>query len=441
MARPQSIALGGYFPAPQHLLPNLASLVRFELPESETRHVLVDPCVGGGEAITALRDLWFGPVRTTKLFGELDATIHGVELEKHRFDRASWLLASKTSDRFKDSVLEADAFHVEIIPEDGASLLFLNPPYDIDPIEGRLEQRFLRRWTPCLTPGHGVLIFLVPYYALKASASYLARSFTDLHAWRFPDEDFDNFKQCVLLGRRRESDLPANDFDTKRIEKWAESPDSMPVLETLPSPLYGVTGEHPGLTLKKLELDVQGLAESLHPWENSSLFGTDRSVHELIGAPYQVALPPRPAHLALALSAGSLNGKRLEPDRPSLPPILVKASLRRDFVVVKHQYNKDGDPTGTLQLWRQRLGDRPQSSDLLLGGNSRTTEALRSVRAFPDDETACDAATAAGLLVDLQHQVLSEPWGRYADSVRRRAGPERCRPGRGRSSRPRRGGS
>jgi hypothetical protein len=367
--------------------------------------------VGGGEAIAALRDLWFGPVRTTRLFGELDATIHGVELEKHRFDRASRLLASKTSDRFKDSVLEADAFHVEIIPEGGASLLFLNPPYDADPIEGRLEQRFLRRWTACLTPGQGVLVFLVPYYALKASASYLARSFTDLRAWRFPNEDF-NFKQCVLLGRRRESELPANDFDTKRIEKWAESPDSMPVLETLSSPLYGVSGEHPGLTLKKLELDIQGLVESLHPWEDSSLFGTDRSVYELIGAPYPVALPPRPAHLALALSAGSLNGKRLEPDRPGLPPILVKASLRRDFVVVKHHYNRDGDPTGTLQVQRPKLTLHALRLDTLSFHEMLPGTSPSDARELPDFNSAdlvTAYSTSLGRLMREQFPAIHDP--------------------------------
>ena len=38
-------------------------------------------------------------------------------------------------------------------------------------------------------------------------------------------------------------------------------------------------------------------------------------------------------------------------------------------------------------------------------------------RPFAPDRVLSDE----GHLVDLQHQVLSEPWGRYADSVRRQA--------------------
>ena len=58
-------------------------------------------------------------------------------------------------------------------------------------------------------------------------------------------------------------------------------------------------------------------------------------------------MPPRPAHIALALSAGMLNGKRLAPNRPGLPPLLVKGSLRRDFRVVEEKFNKEGIRTGS----------------------------------------------------------------------------------------------
>ncbi|HEX4959752.1 MAG TPA: DUF6094 domain-containing protein [Thermoanaerobaculia bacterium] len=357
MARPESIALGGYFPTPMHLLPSLASLVGFRLPKSKDRHVLVDPCAGDGEAVTVLRDLWFGPARTSRRFGVLDAHVFAVELEKDRYHIARKRLASWDHARGHkwDTVLDSDAFHVDIQPHDGASLLFLNPPYDTDPVHGRLEHRFLQRWTQCLMPGEGVLIFLVPYYALAASASFLACQFSHHRAWRFPDEDFASYKQCVLLARRRASALPDNDVDRARILKWADSPGSLPVLKTLASPVLTVAGEHPGLELERLALDVEGLVQGLRPWDNSPPFGTHRSVHELIGARYEVAMPPRPAHIALALAAGMLNGKRLVPNRPGLPPLLVKGSLRRDFVVVEEKFNKEGELTGSLQVQRPKL--------------------------------------------------------------------------------------
>jgi hypothetical protein len=66
-------------------------------------------------------------------------------------------------------------------------------------------------------------------------------------------------------------------------------------------------------------------------------------------------MPPRPAHIALALAAGMLNGKRLVPNRPGLPPILVKGSLRRDFVIVDRRFDQEGRPTGTVQVQRPKL--------------------------------------------------------------------------------------
>ena len=50
----------------------------------------------------------------------------------------------------------------------GAGLLWLNPPYSAEAEHGRLEDRFLRRWTDVLTPGSGMLVYIVPWYALRA---------------------------------------------------------------------------------------------------------------------------------------------------------------------------------------------------------------------------------------------------------------------------------
>jgi hypothetical protein len=356
MARPASIALAGYFPTPAHLLPSFASLVGFSLPSSKSPHVLADPCAGDAQAITTLRNLWFGEERLCRSHNVHDAQLVLVELEQERFRAAEKRLPffSSYGGRW-DTVLEADAFHVHIKPADGASLLFLNPPYDTDPVEGRLEQRFLKRWTQCLMPGDGVLMFVVPHYALAASAHFLACQYTDFRAWRFPDEDFAGFKQCVLVARRRTMALPENDLDRKRVARWSESPDIMPVLKELAAPAFTVRGSRPGLTIEKVPLDVEGLVDGFRPWANSPMFGTHRSVHELIGARYEVAMPPRPAHIALALSAGMLNGKRLTPNRTGLPPILVKGSFRRDFVVVEEKFNKDGALTGSVQVQRPKL--------------------------------------------------------------------------------------
>jgi hypothetical protein len=104
MARPASIALAGYFPAPAHLLPSFASLVTFSLPQSRSPHVLVDPCAGEGEAIIGLRNLWFGEERSSQRH---DAHLFLVELENGRFQAAEAQLSQHSSYGARwDTVLE-----------------------------------------------------------------------------------------------------------------------------------------------------------------------------------------------------------------------------------------------------------------------------------------------------------------------------------------------
>ena len=257
MARPESIALGGYFPTPSDLLPSLASLVRFE--SQDRLHVLVDPCAGDGAAIAALRDRWFPrPNR--------DVAVYAVELEEQRARSLRTHLGSNV-------VQSCDAFHLEITPQDGASLLYLNPPYDVDKVYGRLEQRFLERWTAALLPGHGVLMFLVPFYALQASAGFLARNFQDLRAWRFPDPFFEVYRQCVLVARRRDTPLRENPLDQKRIERWAADATLLPELGELSGAPLRVHAEHAGLALEKMALDIPGLLTGFRPWHRAGFAG------------------------------------------------------------------------------------------------------------------------------------------------------------------------
>ncbi|MBZ0090190.1 MAG: hypothetical protein K8H90_07415, partial [Thermoanaerobaculia bacterium] len=53
MARPESQAIAGYFPTPEHLVPAIASLVALER-ERYDRPIVFDPCAGTGAALVAL---------------------------------------------------------------------------------------------------------------------------------------------------------------------------------------------------------------------------------------------------------------------------------------------------------------------------------------------------------------------------------------------------
>ncbi|HEX9668431.1 MAG TPA: DUF6094 domain-containing protein, partial [Thermoanaerobaculia bacterium] len=344
MARIESQAVAGYYPTPSRLFGSLASLISWTRPESRrsgAQHLLLDPCAGEGEAIAALRRAWFEDVGV--------ATIAACEMEESR----ATALAGRLS--WRDQRLHADAFTLLWRPSDhGASLLFLNPPYDTDPAFGRLEERFLRRFQDALAPG-GALMLLVPVASLAASAATLAQGFTDHRVFRFPDPEFGDFRQCVLVARRLAGELPGAGDVRERIERWAAAGGSLaPLPERAADPLVVPAGDY-GLNLIAASFDHRGTAEAFRPWDGLSV-GTDLEIGDLIGRQFPTALPPKPAHLALALAAGHFNGHRLEANDPGrFPPILVKGVYTRDLVQVEERTNKDGEVTGTVHVEQPKL--------------------------------------------------------------------------------------
>ncbi len=284
-------------------MPAIASLVTFHpLERNSARHILVDPCAGGGEAIDTLCKLWFAGTPSQTATGTSPAgAIFAIEMEAGRYGQLKSRIPHSRH-------FHADAFRFTISRADeegcGASLLFLNPPYDTDRVHRRLEQRFLDRWTSCLAPGAGILVLLVPHPSLEASADHLACQFDNLRAWRLPAPLFAAFRQCVLVGRRRSFAIPEAELDRRRIERWAADPSLLPELGRQHAPLYSVAIESAELELTETALDLADLLAGFRPWADSPLVATDRTVRELIGAKSVVALPPRPAHIALALESG-----------------------------------------------------------------------------------------------------------------------------------------
>jgi hypothetical protein len=305
------------------------------------QHLLLDPCAGKGEAIATLRRAWFEDADA--------AAIAACEMEASR----AGALAADLS--WRDQRLHADAFTLTWRPSDhGASIVLLNPPYDTDPDFGRLEERFLRRFQDALAPG-GALMFLVPVASLAASAATLARGFTDHRVFRFPDPEYDEYRQCVLVARRAAGEIPGAAEVRARIERWAASPGSLtPLPERAGDPLVVPAGDY-GLDLAVTPFDHRGTTEAFRPWDGVAV-GTDLEVGDLIGRRFPTALPPKPAHLALALAAGHFNGHRLEADEPErLPPILVKGVYTRELVEVEERTNKDGEVTGVVHVEQPRL--------------------------------------------------------------------------------------
>jgi hypothetical protein len=326
-------------------------------PEPSRKTCLVDPCAGDGTAILTLRKLWVesycpdsaspaGP--WSKQMG-----IRACELEAERARALDEALEYSV-----DRAYHADAFRLcSTGPADaGATVLFLNPPYDHDPELGRLEHRFLLRFAPHLHPGAGFLFYLVPHYALAPSAEFLARHFLEIRAWRLPEPEFQAFRQILLVGRRAGRPLASAPFAPKILE-WSRDAACLPVLpEVCPDP-YVVDTEEADFELNYAiaPYDLTAAVEAFQPWKDAPL-GVSLSARELLGQRFETAMPPKPVHIALALSSGMFNGHRLEPNDPGRhPPLLAKGIFDREFVEVSERRNSEGDVVATVEIEQPSL--------------------------------------------------------------------------------------
>ena len=411
MARLESVALGGYYATPTHLTPRIASLIscptlgRVDGEDGysyESRNAaFVDPCAADGEALFTLAKAITGQDEGDYM------RLYACELEVTRHAK---LMEHCTGRWWRSTVLHGDAFRVTFQTEhhDGAHVLYLNPPYDTDRVHGRLEHKFLDRVAPCLTEG-GILVFVVPYYALEASAELLARDFTDLRCFRFPGEDFASYKQVVLYGVRRQAALGATDPGVRDLVLgWARDADSIPELPENGPALYSLTPsrEHvTGLSEWSMRpVDLKALYSKVRPWYHTPRVKAPLApvpnilpqipIAELLLRKYPMAMPPRPAHIAAGIAAGLFNGSRIDPNDPSskLPPLLVKGVFDREFKAIEEKHAKDGAVKGVVEVQQPRL--RTTVLDL----STHKYHALRSGTDTTKGELSVASMTVADLL-------------------------------------------
>ena len=342
MARTASVALAGYYPTPEHLLPRIAALLE-PLVQPSTHHheqreaALLDPCAGEGAAASFLSTAW----GTTATFA--------CELEAGRFEKARHALSYQNT-------IHGDAFRAQYVKRgEGISVLFLNPPYDTDRVHGRLEEKFLARFTPALMDS-GVLVYVVPEYALAASANTLAMEYESVRVFRFPEADYAAYKQVVLVARK----VPT------RLEPLTQAF----TVQDLPKDARGSLGQVPSVSYYRggfsswtmLAVDTTALLAKLRPWCQTLRGGTlaavpnilpELPVQDLLLRTYPVATPPRPAHIAAGIASGLFNGAQI--DSPGRPSLLVKGVFDREYKTVEQKTNKDGMVKGEVQVQQPKL--------------------------------------------------------------------------------------
>ena len=176
MARLASQAKMGFYITPTNVVEDIKRSLRIK-PGAR----LLDPCCGEGEALEQVAT-------------NTSAGTYGVELEKNRYEAASRVLSCAAwGDALWDFRASQAAF----------SLLWLNPPYDLEEFEfgverERLEVRFLEKGWQYLQKG-GVLVYIIPFSALSKIGSFFDRRCKDLNIFAFPEEEYDSFHQLVVM--------------------------------------------------------------------------------------------------------------------------------------------------------------------------------------------------------------------------------------------------
>jgi SAM-dependent methyltransferase len=156
--RPHGKTKLGFFPLPLPEAQRLKNLLAFA-----TAFSALDPCVGDGVAFTHLLE-------------GAQAHRYGIEIDANRAGQAR---------EIGIETLYANAMDVRC-PAESISLLYLNPPYDLEvgqTSNQRLELVFLEHTFRWLKPG-GVLIFVIPQPQLKPCARILGEYFVDLTVYR-----------------------------------------------------------------------------------------------------------------------------------------------------------------------------------------------------------------------------------------------------------------
>lgn len=378
MSRFESTAVAGYYPTPPHLVDRIRGPLTCANDNFGPARVQVfDPCAGDAAAVIAF-------ARGIRLSNNRTPELVVIEMEATRFNAIPSGAAH--------SKHHADAFCVE--SSGSASILYLNPPYDIDPEYKRLEERFLRRFADTLAAG-GVLVFIVPFYALNASAETIGMHFADVRCFRFPDSDFAAYRQVVLYARKAPRLRVPDPRIVTKVIQWSKDSGSIPELPEKSEPLYSVV-ECDGLWPKVRAVDVQSLRSEYRPWSQTDRAGNVSPIpgvipESLVGRRFPVAMPPRPAHIAAGIASGVFDGARLEPDQPGLPALIVKGVFNREFRKIDVRVNKDGEVVGNVEV---------QQPTLAVTVMDLSTHLFHTIRSSSEitDATTVDKFTTADLL-------------------------------------------
>ncbi len=333
-------AKGGYYPTPERVVDLIADLIHtptgYYYRERETLRVL-DPCCGAGDALQRLAERLDRP-------NSIPIETYGVELHRDRAEEAEKRL---------NRALSADLFATSIA--NGAfGLALVNPPYDWDKVDKRVEHAFLTQCTRYLAES-GLLVFIVPRRRLSYSARYLSTHYGRMRCWAFPAPERDLFDQVVLFGYRKTDPVPDAPAE-KRVLEWALGEPEP--LRSYPHPEYtpATTPSGDVLFATRAVDPVSAATEARRSglWTNTEITDTLWPARDKRTRPL---MPLRRGHMAMLVAAGFLDNLVLESDGKR---ILVKGRTSKEMVMVEDSPEKE--------VHRERLTTTVVALDLDDGG-------------------------------------------------------------------------
>jgi len=337
MARLASAVKKGYYPTPETVIPLIAKYLRISQESEDINNIrILDPCCGEGKAITEFaRHLNIPPT-----------SVYGVELDQERFKEAKNLIPNCL---FGDSITELNA------SLNSFSLLYENPPYDDekiydnekvfeDSISMRTEFKFLQAHYKLLTPG-GILIYIVPEHILSKPefVKSIPVWFKNIRIFRFPPEEYKQFKQVVLFGiKKRKVDQKEKENYIRQVNNPLTLGDPCDIVYEIPEPKSKLNSFYTQtLCFEQIkEIYNTPLVQDLIKQYLIPNIQED-SIKSL--------MPLRLGHMVLLLASGELDGLYRNPQTSEL--LVIKGTTE----IVEHTENfvqetPDGEESITITL-------------------------------------------------------------------------------------------
>ena len=314
-------AKGGYYPTPDRVVDLIAELIHTPngnyYRNAETIRIL-DPCCGAGDALQRLAERLDRP-------NAIPIETYGVELHRDRSEEAEKVLhRTLASDLFQTSIANG-AF----------GLLLLNPPYDWDSEDKRVEHAFLTQTTRYLAES-GLLVFIVPRQRLSHSARYLSTHYGRMQCWAFPDPEREVFDQVALFGYRKTDPVPDAHAEGMVLEWSVGQPEPLRSARyTEFSPATTPSGDILFTTRTVDPVAAATEARRSGLWTNTDITDTLWPAGDAHTRPL---MPLRRGHIAMLVAAGFLNNLVLEGDGRR---ILVKGRTSKDMVLVEDAPEKE----------------------------------------------------------------------------------------------------